>query len=305
MAMKAKRYNSHRIYGKYRVDRTAPRITHMNFIIPYIRQSLEHRYSPEELKSLTMIICRDILELNTTDIYLNREIYLSEEKRGKLINVIERLQRNEPIQYIRGTADFFGMSFCVTPAVLIPRPETEELVELVIKENPSPSRILDIGTGSGCIAISLAKNMPQAMVSAWDISEEALSVARYTNDRQGTNVTFYNKDVLNLPWCKEKYDIIVSNPPYITEDEKKDIVPRILDWEPSIALFVPNQDPLRFYRCIARLGIDMLSGSGKLYFEINRTFGKDIVRMLEELHYQNIRILKDLFKNDRFITAER
>jgi release factor glutamine methyltransferase len=252
-----------------------------------------------------MIICRDILELNITDIYLNRKINFPEDKHSKLTNTIERLQRNEPIQYIRGTADFFGMSLFVTPEVLIPRPETEELVELVIKENQTPSRILDIGTGSGCIAISLAKNIPQAVVSAWDISEEALSIARYNNNRQGTNVTFYNKDVLNLPLCKEKYDIIISNPPYVTEDEKKDIAPRILDWEPSIALFVPNHDPLRFYRCIAQLGIDMLSGNGKLYFEINRTFGKDIVRMLEELHYQNIRIIKDLFKNDRFITAER
>ncbi|KAA6342520.1 Release factor glutamine methyltransferase [termite gut metagenome] len=277
----------------------------MNFIISYICQSLGHIYSPQELKSLTMIICRDILELNITDIYLNREIDFSGDMRNKLINIIERLQRNEPIQYIRGTADFFGMSLCVTPEVLIPRPETEELVELVIKENPSPSRILDIGTGSGCIAISLAKNIPQAIVSAWDTSEEALSIARYNNNRQGTNVTFYNKDVLNLSFCKEKYDIIVSNPPYITEDEKKDIAPHVLDWEPSIALFVPNQDPLRFYRCIARLGMDMLSGNGKLYFEINQTFGKDIVRMLKELYYQNIRIIKDLFKNDRFITAER
>ncbi|KAA6330379.1 Release factor glutamine methyltransferase [termite gut metagenome] len=277
----------------------------MNCIIPYIRQSLEHLYSTEELKSLTLIICRDILELTVTDIYLHREIELPENKRDNLISIIERLQRNEPIQYLRGTADFLGMSLRVTPQVLIPRPETEELATLIIKENPFSSRILDIGTGSGCIAIALARNIPQAAVSAWDISEEALSVARYNNNRQGTKVTFYNKDVLNLPFCEEKYDVIVSNPPYITEEEKKDIAPHILDWEPSIALFVPNQDPLCFYRCIARLGMDMLSGKGKLYVEINRTFGKDIVRMLEELHYQHIRILKDIFKNDRFITAQR
>ncbi|KAA6322067.1 Release factor glutamine methyltransferase [termite gut metagenome] len=277
----------------------------MNSIIPYICQSLEHIYSPQELKSLTMIICRDILELNITDIYLNREIALSEDKCDKLANTIERLQKNEPIQYIQGTANFFRMSLCITPEVLIPRPETEELVELVIKENPSSSRILDIGTGSGCIAIALAKNIPRSVVSAWDISEEALSIAQYNNDQQGTNVTFYNKNVLNLPFCEARYDIIVSNPPYITQEEKKDIAPRILDWEPSIALFVPNQDPLCFYRCIARLGMDMLSGTGKLYFEINRTFGKEIAQMLEELHYQNIRIIKDIFKNDRFITTQR
>jgi release factor glutamine methyltransferase len=277
----------------------------MNRITSYIRQSLERIYPPQEVKSLTLIICRDMLRLTVTEIYLNGNISLSEGKWKELERIIERLEKHEPIQYIRGSADFFGIDFRVAPGVLIPRPETEELVALMIKENHGAPRILDIGTGSGCIAITLARYIPKATVSAWDISEEALTIAHENNKRSGTNVTFYNKDVLNASLGKEEYDVIVSNPPYVTEAERGGMEARVTDWEPDIALFVPSNDPLRFYRHIARLGRELLSAKGKLYFEINQAYGEETSRMLRESGYGNVRVIKDLFGKDRIVTAER
>ncbi|KAA6345125.1 Release factor glutamine methyltransferase [termite gut metagenome] len=277
----------------------------MNRITSYIRQSLEPIYSPQEIKSLILIICRDILRLTVTDIYLNRDIDLSGEKWKELKNAVERLQKQEPIQYIRGYADFFGISFHVAPGVLIPRPETEELVETILKENQGAFRILDIGTGSGCIAISLAKHLPQATITAWDISEEALTIARENNNRLGTTVLFYNRNILNISSCEEEYDLIVSNPPYITEAEKAEIEARVTDWEPDIALFVPNDDPLRFYRHIALLGRKLLSNKGKLYFEINPACSEETAETLRKSGYRNVRITKDLQGRNRFVTAER
>jgi release factor glutamine methyltransferase len=277
----------------------------MNRIIPYIRQSLKSIYSPQEIKSHILIICRDILHLAITDIYLNRDIDLSKEKWKELESIIDRLQKQEPIQYIRGYTDFFGMSFYVTPKVLIPRPETEELVEIIIKENREAFRILDIGTGSGCIAVSLAKHLPQATVTAWDISEEALTIARKNNDRLGATVSFYNRNVLHISSCEDEYDLMVSNPPYITQAEKAEIEIRVTNWEPHIALFVPNNDPLRFYRHIALLGRKLLSNKGKLYFEINQAYSKETAETLRKLGYENVRIIKDLLGKNRFVTAER
>jgi release factor glutamine methyltransferase len=277
----------------------------MNRITSYIRQSLEHIYLPQEVKSLTLIICRDILKLAITDMYLNRNIHLSEDRWKELERIIERLQKHEPIQYIRGDTGFMGIDFRVAPGVLIPRPETEELTALILKENHGALRILDIGTGSGCIAISLAKHIPQATVSAWDISEEALNVAQENNKRQGTNVAFYRKDVLAMPACEEEYDVIVSNPPYVTEAERGAMEARVTDWEPAIALFAPTNDPLCFYRHIALLGKKLLPPKGKLYFEINQAYGKETSRTLREQGYRNVRVMKDLFKKDRIVTAER
>ncbi|KAA6350377.1 Release factor glutamine methyltransferase [termite gut metagenome] len=277
----------------------------MNRFTSYIRQSLESIYSPQEIKSLILIICRDILRLTITDIYLHRDMDLSGEKWKELENTVERLRKQEPIQYIRGYADFFGMSFQVTPGVLIPRPETEELVEMITKENQGAFRILDMGTGSGCIAISLAKHFPQATITAWDISEEALTIARENNNRLGTTVSFYNRNILDISSCEEEYDLIVSNPPYITEAEKAEIEARITNWEPGIALFVPNDDPLRFYRHIALSGRKLLSNKGKLYLEINQAYSEETAETLRKLGYGKIRITKDLLGKDRFVTAER
>ena len=278
----------------------------MNRITAYIRQSLQDIYPPEEVKALSMLICCDMLGVDALDIYMGKDIILSACKQRELENIIFRLQKNEPIQYIRGYAEFCGRNFRVAPGVRIPRPETAELVDLIVKENPDARRLLDIGTGSGCIAISLDKNLPDAKVDAWDISEEALAIARKNNEDLEAGVRFLQRDVLSDDWEKvPSFDVIVSNPPYVTETEKNEMDANVLDWEPGLALFVPDEDPLRFYNRIACLGSDLLLPGGKLYFEINRTFGEDIVLMMRELGYRFVRLQKDISHNDRFVIAQK
>ena len=278
----------------------------MNLITNYIRQSLQDIYPPEEVKALTMLICCDMLCLDALDIYLGKDMILSECKERELENIIFRLQKNEPIQYIRGFAEFDGRRFKVAPGVLIPRPETVELVELVARENASARRLLDIGTGSGCIAISLDKKLPEAEVEAWDISEDALAIARENNKELAADVTFLQRDVLSDDWKKApSFDVIVSNPPYVTEAEKKDMDANVLDWEPELALFVPDDDPLRFYRRIADLGRELLLPDGKLYFEINQAYGRETAHILEMNQYHDVRVIRDIFGKERIVTANR
>ncbi len=278
----------------------------MNRITNYIRQSLQDIYPPEEVKALTMLICCDMLCLDALDIYLGKDMILSECKERELENIIFRLQKNEPIQYIRGFAEFDGRRFKVAPGVLIPRPETVELVELVARENASARRLLDIGTGSGCIAISLDKKLPEAEVEAWDISEDALAIARENNKELAADVTFLQRDVLSDDWKKApSFDVIVSNPPYVTEAEKKDMDANVLDWEPELALFVPDDDPLRFYRRIADLGRELLLPDGKLYFEVNQAYGRETAHILEMNQYHDVRVIRDIFGKERIVTANR
>lgn len=278
----------------------------MNRIITYIRQSLLEIYPPEEVKALSMLICCDMLGLDALDIYMGKDIILSEWKQRELENIIFRLQKNEPIQYIRGFTEFRGRNFKVASGVLIPRPETAELVELVTKENPDACHLLDIGTGSGCIAISLDKELPNTSVEAWDISEEALAIARQNNKELEAGVTFLQRDVLSDDWKKmPSFDVIVSNPPYVTETEKKDMDANVLDWEPELALFVPDEDPLRFYSRIARLGRELLLPGGKLYFEINQAYGRETAHILEMNQYRDVRVIKDIFGKDRIVTANQ
>ena len=253
-----------------------------------------------------MLICSDTLGVDALDIYMGKDIILSACKQRELENIIFRLQKNEPIQYIRGYAEFCGRNFRVAPGVLIPRPETAELVDLIVKENPDARRLLDIGTGSGCIAISLDKNLPDAKVDAWDISEEALAIARKNNEELDAQVTFRRQDVFSADGIQgTSYDIIVSNPPYVTETEKTEMEANVLDWEPELALFVPDEDPLRFYRRIAELGRELLRPGGKLYFEINQAYGQDMIRMIEMNQYRDVRVIKDIFGKDRILTANR
>lgn len=278
----------------------------MNRVSTYIRQSLQDFYSPQELKTLTMMLCCDVLGFEAIDVYLGKDINLSESKQCELENILARMQKNEPIQYVLGTAMFCGMPFDVAPGVLIPRPETEELVDLVVRENPGSSHILDMGTGSGCIAISLSKKLPEAKVTAWDISDEALVIARRNNDKLQATVRFEQQDILSYRSDSEAvFDVIVSNPPYITDSERQEMDANVLEWEPAQALFVPDGDPLRFYRRIALLGRKLLRTEGKLYFEINRAYGNETVLMLEETGYKGIRVLKDQFGNTRIVTAYR
>jgi len=278
----------------------------MNITASYIRRKLQGRYDPREAGNLSRIICCEILGQQTVDYYLGKDIILSVREEQELESILARLHNFEPIQYILGEARFLGRTFRVTPGVLIPRPETEELVEMMLKELSPVSRVLDVGTGSGCIAISLAKELPESQVTAWDVSGEALSIAAANSKALQASVRFEQRDVLTYEPCVvDCYDVIVSNPPYVTEAEKQEMEHNVLDWEPSLALFVPDTDPLRFYRRIAVLGLEMLTSGGKLYFEINRAFGKDTVAMLCETGYRAVRLQKDISHNDRFVIAEK
>jgi len=278
----------------------------MNEIVAYIRSRLQPYYTAEEVSALSRIVCCDLLGQAPTDYYLGKDIVLSSKKEQELEDILQRLSRFEPLQYIEGRTLFLGREFWIAPGVLIPRPETEELVELMLKEIPADARILDVGTGSGCIAISLAKELPDTLVTAWDVSPEALSVARANARKLQADVRFVECDVLACQVDEVGlYDVIVSNPPYVTEAEKADMEPNVLQWEPSLALFVPDDDPLRFYRRIAVLGRDMLADGGRLYFEINRAYGREMVEMLRTMGYVGVRVEKDLSQNDRFVIAEK
>lgn len=278
----------------------------MNATVSHIRSTLQQCYSAQEAANLSRIICCEMLGQSTVDYYLGKDMVLSLKEEKELEGILSRLCNFEPIQYVQGTARFLGRSFKVAPGVLIPRPETEELVEGMLKEISPASRILDIGTGSGCIAVTLSKELPEAEVVGWDVSEEALAIARANNDLLQASVQFALCDVLAYqPTAEERFDVIVSNPPYVTESEKHDMEENVLGWEPFSALFVPDTDPLLFYRRIGQLGQEMLPGGGRLYFEINRAFGDATAAMLCGQGYTDVHIRKDISGNDRYVIAER
>lgn len=269
-----------------------------------LRNRLKICYSASEAAALARILCCEMLEQRTTDYVLDEPLDLDEEQGERIEESITRLLRFEPIQYIQRKARFLGRDFHVEPGVLIPRPETEELVERMLKKVPAKARIADIGTGSGCIAVTLALEVPGAQVQAWDISEAALQVAKQNAQALQANVDFIQRDVLVWePEEREALDIIVSNPPYVTEAERDEMEPNVLLYEPEGALFVPNNDPLRFYRRIGQLGRDLLVPGGKLYFEINRAHGEETCALLRRQGYTDVHTDKDLSGNDRFVIA--
>ena len=275
----------------------------MKRIITRIKEGLSSNYSAGEISALTRIIAIELLDIPQMTFFLKDDVTLTAGQEALLDNAITRLQKQEPIQYILGYSDFCGLRFKVTPATLIPRPETSELVEWIASETNGNESILDIGTGSGCIAISLAHKLPQSKVTAWDISPDALAVATENSKANGCAVEFEEIDILAYKPTGELFDIIVSNPPYIKENEKAEMHSNVLDWEPHTALFVPDNDPLLFYRTIAEKGLVLLKPGGKLYFEINRAHGQETVEMLKSLGYTGIELRKDFADNDRMIRA--
>ena len=279
----------------------------MHPVLHEIRDALKGHYPDSEALALAKMLLVEVFGFSTLELYGGKDKEFSEKHRSVLNEMIRRLQKNEPIQYIIGIESFFGLTFEVNPNVLIPRPETQELVSWIIGDYQSDEsiRILDIGTGSGCIPISLAKQLSKAEVESWDISEGALEVASRNCERNEVKVLLRQKDVLKAAPEGNLYDVIVSNPPYITNKEKTDMEANVLDWEPSLALFVPDEDPLLFYRKIAQLGCDMLKEGGSLYFEINRAYGEETILMLRELGYAQIELKKDSWGNDRMIKAKR
>ena len=277
----------------------------MHPIVNEIREALRGIYPDSEALSLAKMLLVEAFGFSTLELYGGKDKEISGKRRDVLDKMLSRLQKNEPIQYVLGKETFCGLDFEVDSNVLIPRPETRELVEWIVADRKldASCRILDIGTGSGCISISLAKFLSGAEVEAWDISEGALEVARRNAVRNAVEVLFRQQDVLYALPGETRYDVIVSNPPYITEKEKLDMDANVLDWEPSAALFVPDADPLLFYRKIAELGLSMLNIGGALYFEINRAYGQETVSMLERLSYKQIELRKDEWGNDRMVKA--
>ena len=271
----------------------------------FIKSELKDLYSPDEISSLTRLILEKEFAVPFADILACKFNHLSDAEMQKLTEIVGKLKNSEPIQYILGESDFFGLAFYVNGSVLIPRPETEELVQWVLESAENkPIKILDIGTGSGCIAVTLAKKLPSAEVHAWDISEDALEVARKNAERNGVKVIFVKRDMLLEPVSDEKFDIIVSNPPYVTEVEKTEMQENVLNFEPHLALFVPDDNALVFYEKIADFALTNLNKDGKLFFEINRAKGADIAHLLEEKGFTNIELRKDISGNERMVMAE-
>ena len=226
----------------------------------------------------------------------------------QIFSVIDRLKKYEPIQYILGETEFYGLILKVDKNVLIPRPETEELVDLIIKDNGGKyTNILDIGTGSGCIAIALKKNISDSVVTAIDVSAGALAIAGVNTINNKSDVNFIMQDILSSQFLFEPacYNIIVSNPPYVTNNEKNTMPLNIIDHEPHLALFVDDEDPLKFYKAIALFSKKHLNENGKLYFEINEKYGSDIGKLLKDMNFKNIQLKKDLSGKNRFVICEK
>ena len=273
----------------------------------YIQQELSGLYTQSEISVLTRLLLAEISNASFAEISSDKSNHLSDTNRQKLEEMVRRLKNNEPIQYILGTTEFYGLPFRVTPDVLIPRPETEELVEWILSENQTntPLSILDIGTGSGCIPIALAKKLPNARVFAWDISEKALSVAAKNAKQNNVTVHFEIQDVFVPILSGIQFDIIVSNPPYVLDTEKETMEANVLDYEPHIALFVPSHNPLLFYERIADIACKHLNANGKLYFEINREKGNAVAKLLHEKGFTDITRRTDMEGNERMIRGAR
>lgn len=277
----------------------------MKQAITYLRQRLRDVYPPEELQAIMYLVLEKRFHLTRLDVCMGKDKVFSADERREWTDITERLRREEPVQYILGEADFHGHTFQVTCDTLIPRPETAELVDWIIDDarTARPQSLLDIGTGSGCIALSLAAALPGTAVEGWDISEGALQTARANSLRLHIPATFRRQDILASELPPTRFDIIVSNPPYITEHERADMARNVLEWEPGTALFVPDDDPLRFYRAIARHALRVLSPGGALYFEINRAYGRETTGLLDALGFRHAELRKDLSGNDRMIKA--
>ncbi len=264
-------------------------------------------YPAEEIDSFFNILAETYYGVKRIQLATNPDLTLNDSE--DILKALAELKNEKPIQYIIGETEFYGLNFKVNDGVLIPRPETEELVEWVLKKaKPNmPINILDMGTGSGCIAISLAKHLPQAKVFAIDISTKALNIAKKNALFNGVDVYFKEADILTLKTLSEQveFDIIVSNPPYVREKEKQYMKPNVLDNEPHLALFVKDEDPLLFYKAITDFAINNLKENGLLFFEINEFLGNAMIDLLRHKNFKNIELKQDIFKKDRMIKAEK
>ncbi|WP_286761236.1 peptide chain release factor N(5)-glutamine methyltransferase [Salegentibacter sp. UBA1130] len=268
-------------------------------------KSLENEYPVAEVHSFFFMLTEAFFKINRLNLALNPELEIDKSQIEKLESALARLKNHEPIQHIIGETEFFGLTFKVDKNVLVPRPETEELVEWILEEffEEESGRILDIGTGSGCIAISLAKNLPEAQISAIDISEVALEMAKTNAEINNVDINFIQEDILKTEALKGNWDVIVSNPPYVRELEKKEMHRNVLEYDPPTALYVKDENPLIFYEKITKLAKSSLNPSGKLYFEINQYLAEETEKMMQKYGFST-ELRKDLFGNFRMLKGE-
>ncbi|TDE54350.1 peptide chain release factor N(5)-glutamine methyltransferase [Flavobacterium sp. GT3P67] len=273
-------------------------------------QELTPIYDAGEAESFFYLILEEKHQLKRIDLALHPDLVFSEAEIVVWNSISEQLKQEIPVQYLLGKTSFYGLDFEVNENVLIPRPETEELVEWILESQKSKAesqkvKILDIGTGSGCIAISLAKKLPNARVFAIDVSEKALATAQKNAENNSVNVTFINQNILETEDLMQQFDIIVSNPPYVRNLEKEEIKKNVLENEPHLALFVEDNDALIFYKKIVELAQKNLSENGELYFEINQYLGKEMVDLLEKMNFKNIELRKDIYGSDRMVFGKK
>ena len=265
---------------------------------------LAEKFPQREAEQLMRILLEDLFGIDWNQQLMNPDLRIDEHQHYQLSEAVKRLLSGEPVQYVTGMARFCDLLLKVSPAVLIPRPETEELVLRIDTCLPKekPIRIWDIGTGSGCIAIALAQHFPNAEVVAFDVSEEALQIARENAESNGAKVTFVQDDVLNptSDYFTQPVDLVVSNPPYVCDSECAAMEANVLDWEPENALFVPDDDPLRFYRQVLALAKNQLNPDGQVWFEINERMGEEMVELCHEMGFSNAEVLADFAERPRF-----
>jgi release factor glutamine methyltransferase len=267
---------------------------------------LSELYDTEEAKSIMRLVFQEKLGINRIDLALNNHKEVDTKNLKGIYQIIEKLAKGAPVQQILGTTNFYNIRLRVNKSVLIPRPETEELVQWILKDNTAEElEVLDVGTGSGCIAIALALGLPLSHVTGVDISQQALELAQINSISNNAYIDLMNLDILQEDnWKKLKYfDIIVSNPPYVLESEKEEMHINVLDHEPHVALFVPDEDPLLFYEKIAEMALKHFVKGGKLYFEINAAYGKQVKKMLTAKGYKDVMIKKDINDRNRFVKA--
>lgn len=271
-----------------------------------LRRELVNRLAPlygrYEANSMTRLIFHHLKGWDPTSLIINANLPVSERMLQTVGRILVRLEHHEPLQYILGEARFYGMDLRVSPAVLIPRPETAELVDLIVDRygQTRDLRVLDIGTGSGAIAIALSRNLPYSRVSAMDVSDAALDVAKENAKQLGAKIDFIHADIFDWKPASDSFDIIVSNPPYIPEEEKVDMEDNVLKYEPEQALFVPDDDPLRYYRRITEVAAVALVPGGHLYFEINPRFADQMAKLMESKGFHDVTITRDSQNRRRF-----
>lgn len=288
--------------------KTAAEAPTVNDVIHRLRGELTPRCGRGEAEAIIRLIFQYLKDWSPVDMIINENKPLSEYMQEKIAEIERRLLDNEPIQYITGIAYFYGMDFHVEPGALIPRPETEELVDIVVANNKCRDlSVLDVGTGTGCIAVALSRNLPFSHITAVDNSPKALEIAR-GNARElhaESNIDFVEADIFKWRPADDAYDIIVSNPPYVDESEKAAMEPNVLRYEPAEAIFVPDSDPLLYYRRIATLGLDALRSGGSIYFEINPRHGDQLCDLMKDLGYKDVKTTLDINGKRRFLGARK